>query len=192
MRALVYYVAATLDGFIARTDGSFEGFPWDDEFVTYLLATYPETFPPPFREGDAGRSENRRFDTVLMGRKTYEVGLREGLTSPYPTLDQHVFSRSMEASPDPAVTLVTTDAAGAVGHLKRRPGEDIWLCGGSRLATALLDAGLVDEVIVKLNPVIFGAGIPLFGRLRRPRPLRLVERRTFPSGHVLLGYSVQS
>ena len=104
MRHLVYYIATTLDGFIARPDGSFEELPWDDEFIADLRAAYPETFPSPFWSGEQSRPENRCFDAVLMGRKTYEVGLREGLTNPYPTLAQYVFSRSMKESPDPAVT----------------------------------------------------------------------------------------
>lgn len=190
MRDLIYYVATTLDGFIARPDGSFEDFPWDDEFIADLRAAYPETFPAPFWNGEHDRVENRRFDAVLMGRKTYEVGLREGLTNPYPTLDQYVFSRSMEESPDPAVALVSQGAVGAVKALKRESGRSIWICGGSELATDLFEAGLVDEVIVKLNPIVFGTGIPLFSRGLKVLPLELVKSRAYPSGHVLLNYAV--
>ena len=161
MRNLVYYIATSLDGFIARPDGSFEDFPWNDEFIADLQTAFPETFPAPFWNGEHGRVENQRFDTVLMGRKTYEVGLREGLTNPYPTLDQYVFSRSMKESPDPAVVLVSQDAVGVVQALKRESGRSIWICGGSELATDLFEARLIDEVIIKLNPIIFGTGIPL-------------------------------
>ncbi len=123
MRALVYYIATTLDGFIACEDGSFEDFLWDDDFIAELLATYPETFPAPMRSGEYSRADNRRFDAVLMGRKTYEVGLREGLTDPYPTLDQYLFSRSMTESPDPAVVLVSAGAVDAVKVLKQESGR---------------------------------------------------------------------
>ena len=190
MRDLVYYIATTLDGFIARDDGSFDDFPWDDEFGGDLLATYPETFPAPFRGEGHDRADNQHFDAVLMGRKTYEVGLQQDLTSPYPTLDQYVISRSMKQSPDPAVTLVSTDVVGMVKALKQESGRAIWLCGGGELATDLFEAGLVDELIVKLNPILFGTGIPLFSRRLKTPPLDLVESRAYESGHVLLKYRV--
>jgi dihydrofolate reductase len=187
MRDLVYYVASTLDGFIARSDGSFADFPWDNEFGAALLADFPETFPAHLRP-PASAAENRVFDTVLMGRATYEVGLKEGISNPYPTLRQHVFSRSMDRSPDENVTLVRTGAVEAVRELKREPGRDIWLCGGATLANALFSAGLVDRMIVKLNPVVFGSGIPLLGQGIEPIQLELTHSRSFSSGHLLLHY----
>lgn len=190
MRSVVYYIAATLDGFIAREDGSFADFPWDDAFVAHLMATYPETFPAPFRPEGVSRDDNRRFGAVLMGRKTYEVGLADGLTNPYPTLDQFVFSRTLSDSPDPAVTLVGQDATDFVRRLRKTEGAAIWICGGSTLAGSLFDAGLVDELIVKLNPVIFGSGIPLLTPSRRMARLILEGSERFDSGHVILRYSV--
>lgn len=191
MRDLVYYIATTLDGFIARPDGSFEDLPWNDQFIADLRAAYPETFPAPFWSGEHSRAENQRFDAVLMGRKTYEVGLREGLTNPYPTLDQYVFSRSMKESPDPAVVLVSQGAVGVVEALKQESGRSIWICGGSKLATDLFEARLVDEVIIKLNPIIFGTGIPLVSRKLEAHLLKLVKSRAYQSGHMLLNYSVR-
>lgn len=190
MRPVVYYVAATLDGFIAREDGSFAEFPWDDAYIAGLMGTYPETFPAPFRDKGASRDDNQRFDTVLMGRKTYEVGLAEGLASPSPTLEQYVFSRTLPASAVPAVTVVSDDASEFVRRLKEHEGDAIWLCGGSRLASALFDAGLVDEVIVKLNPIVFGTGIPLLAPTRRSATLILQDTRVYDSGHVVLSYAV--
>ena len=188
MRELIYYIATTLDGFIARSDGSFDDFPWDDEFIAQLMDLYPETFPAPMRP-DASRDENKAFDAVLMGRRTYEVGVRQNLTSPYPTLDQFVISSTMPASPDPAVTLVSRDVLSFVEKLKTVPGKNIWLCGGSELATGLFEAQLVDRVIVKLNPVLFGAGIPLLARNLPTVALALESSRVFDSGHALLEYS---
>lgn len=187
MRNLVYYIATTLDGFIARRDGSFDDFPWNDEFIGHLQETYPETFPAPMRP-QATRAENRAFDAVLMGRRTYEVGARQGLTSPYPTLDQYVVSTTLEQSLDPAVALVSKDVAAFVADLKAAPGKDIWLCGGSLLATTLFENQLVDRVILKLNPVLFGAGIPLLARDLATVALTLESSRVFASGHALLEY----
>lgn len=192
MRSVVYYVAATLDGFIARENGSFAEFPWNEAYIADLMAAYPETFPAPLREPGATRADNRRFGAVLMGRKTYEVGLAQGPGSPYPTLDQFLFSRTLSVSPDPAVTLVSDDAAAFVRQIKEAEGDDIWICGGCQLATGLFEAGLVDEVIVKLNPIVFGSGIPLFSGTQHAPVLRLRGTQAHDSGHVVLSYSVDS
>jgi dihydrofolate reductase len=86
-------VASTLDGCIAHPDGSFDGFPADEAYLAELLGAFPETFPVTLRPARARRADNRRFDAVLMGRRTYEVGLEAGIASPYPTLDQYVRKR---------------------------------------------------------------------------------------------------
>ncbi len=191
MREVVYYVAVTADGFIARSDGSFDGFPWSDRFGAELRARFPETFPAHLAKGGSAPVKNRRFDTVLMGRRTWEVGLEEGVTDPYPTLRSFVFSTTLEASPDSRVTLVPSGAEGVVRRLKAEPGLSIWLCGGSELAGSLFAAGLIDRLIVKHNPVLFGSGIPLLGRGVDPAPLRLESLDSFDGGHLLLEYAVE-
>lgn len=191
MRDLIYYVASTADGFIARADGSFDAFPFDAEYGDELLARFPETFPAHYRRQIGNTAENRVFDAVLMGRATYEVGLREGITSPYPTLDQYVVSTSMSESPDPAVTLISDNVLERVRKLQDQPGKAIWLCGGGALASSLLSAGLLSKLIIKLNPVVFGAGIPLFRGELKPISLSLIEHRSFRSGHLLLSYTVR-
>jgi dihydrofolate reductase len=187
MRKVVYYVATTLDGFIARSDGSFSEFPWDEEFVSHLFERFPETFPAHLRQDER---ENRRFDTVLMGRNTYEVGQREGITSPYPTLAQYLFSETLEASPDKSVALVKGDALHRVKELKETDGMAIWLCGGSVLAGNLYAAGLIDEIVLKVNPIVFGAGKPLFDRAVDANRLALGDVERFRSGHLILSYTV--
>lgn len=190
MRSVVYYVASTLDGFIAHEDGSFNGFPWDDEYGADLLERFPKTFPTHLQPADGPPVKNKRFDTVLMGRKTYEVGLREGITNPYPTLTQYVFSRTMTKRPDAHVTLIAEQAEETVRTLKQAPGKAIWLCGGADLAVTLFDASLVDTLIVKLNPVVFGAGISLLGAGIEPTGLTLIDSTAYSSGHMLLEYAV--
>lgn len=188
MRELIYYVASTLDGFIAHEDGSFDGFGWDDEFVADLFATFPETIPAHL-QGDKTSSQNKWFDAVLMGRKTYEVGLREGITSPYPTLDQYVFSQTLKKSPDKQVKLIREKAVDTVEALKQESGKAIWLCGGADLASTFLRANLIDKLIVKLNPVVFGSGIPLFSKGVEQAALTLTDSKVYNSGHVLLYYT---
>ncbi|MEM7051515.1 MAG: dihydrofolate reductase family protein [Acidobacteriota bacterium] len=169
MRHIEYHVATSIDGFIAHPDGSWDGFLQEGPHVADYLASF------------------ERYDTVLMGRHTYEAGLRQGVTNPYPQLVSLVFSRRLEASPDPAVELVKSDAAARVRELKERPGKAIYLCGGGRLASSLLAAGLLDELVLKLNPVVFGDGIPLFSE-RHHQALDLTHHQVYDNGVQLLHY----
>lgn len=162
MRQLKYHVA----GFIAREDGSYSDFPAEGDHIADFIEAI------------------KGYDAVLMGHGTYEVGRKVGITSPYPWLRQYVFSRTMAASPDAEVELVREDAGAFVQQLKRAAGRDIYLCGGGKLAASLLTAGLIDAVIVKLNPVLFAGGSRLVN-------LRLTDRKTYASGVVLLTYRVE-
>ena len=191
MRELIYFVASTLDGFIANENGSLDGFPSDDEYLAELFESFPETFPAHLRGSDVTRADNKLFDVVLMGRKTFEIALQEGITNPYPTLDQYVFSRTMTARPDPQVELVPADAIDVVKTLKKKAGQAIWLCGGADLATTLFAADLIDRLIVKLNPVVFGSGIPLFSGDIEKTALELTDCKIFASGHALLNYRMR-
>jgi len=188
MRKLVYYIAITADGFIAAEDGSFDAFLMEGPQVPDLLADFPETLPTHVREAIKLTAPNRRFDTVLMGRATYEVGSKHGVTNPYGHLEQYLFSTTLGKSPDPAVELVSSDPAAFVHELKRRQGRDIWLCGGGQLAAAL--AGEIDELVLKLNPVVIGTGIKLFGAAIPPTKLKLTEQRIYDNGYMRLHYAV--
>jgi dihydrofolate reductase len=181
MRELKYYVACSVDGFIARKDGSFEGFLQEGEHIADLFASFPETFPVHFRDALGIHPENKCFDVVLMGRKTYEVGLKFGITNPYPHLKQYVFSRSMKESPDPNVELVSEDAIAFVKSLKNETGKDIWLCGGADLAATL-----------KVNPFIMGSGIPLFSGAIAQTNLELTDSKIYGNGVLVLHYRVRT
>lgn len=188
MRRLTYFIASTLDGFIARKDGTFDFFQMTGEHLPYIVAEFPETIPGHLRAALGVHDGNRHFDTVLMGRHTYEVGLAIGVTSPYAHLRQYVISRSMTASPDPTINLVATDPIECVRTLKRERGLDIWLCGGARLAGALYDE--IDELILKINPVVLGNGIPLFDSARGPTMLELTDHKTFAGSVAIHRYNL--
>jgi dihydrofolate reductase len=181
MRKLTYLIATTVDGFIAREDGSFDFFPMTGEHLPYIVAEYPETISGHLRDAFGVHANNRHFATVLMGRKTYEVGLAMGVTSPYGHLRQYVVSRSMTRSPSQDVQLVSTDPVDLVRRLKQEGGLGIWLCGGAALAGALYDE--IDELIVKINPVVLGNGISLFDRTTgSPKKLELTDQKIFAGG----------
>ena len=173
MRELKYHVATTVDGFIGHEDGSVAGFVTEGNHATEFL-----------------ESLKNDYDVVLIGRKTYEFGLRFGVTDPYPWLEQYVFSRTMQESPDPNVELVSENLIGFVRSLKKETGKDIYLCGGADLAATLFAEGLIDEIILKVNPVLFGSGIPLFSGAVEQTPLEPIGARSYGSGVVLLRYRV--
>jgi len=174
MTRVVYHVATTIDGFISREDGTWDFFPQEGDHI----ADYLESF--------------KTYESVIMGRKTYDVGLAMGVTDPYPMLRTYVVSRTMTESPDPKVTLVNDDLAGLVRKLKQESERDVYLCGGSELATQLIADGLVDRIVLKLNPVALGTGLSLFSRLDHPYPLELVDTKRYESGVVLLTYDVKA
>lgn len=188
MRTLTYFVACTVDGFIARENGSFDFFPMTGEHLPFIAAEYPETIPGRLRDALDVHGPNAHFDTVLMGRRTYAVGSAIGITSPYPHLRQFVVSRTMTSSPSPDVELVTTDPAALVRELKREAGLGIWLCGGGRLASTLYRE--IDELILKINPVVLGKGIAVFEGAQGPTKLDLIDHRTFAGGVAIHRYRV--
>jgi dihydrofolate reductase len=192
MKKLVYYIACSIDGFIARQDGSFDDFLQTGEHLEDLIQSFPETIPGSFREQLGLYGDNQHFDTVLMGRKTYEVGTKVGITNPYPHLKQYLFSRSLQTSPEPNVDLISTNVIARVEQLKQMAGKDIWLCGGGTLAQELLVANLLDRLILKVNPILIGSGIPLFaGEVKLP-PLALIDNKIYGNGVAVLRYQVKN
>jgi dihydrofolate reductase len=185
VRSLVYFVACTVDGYIAKLDGGTDFFPIEGPHVADLLSEFPELVPGHLRSGLNLTVGNQRFDTILMGRATYEVGLREGITSPYPHLRQVVGSTTL-SSLDADVEIVGEQLCERVRELKRQPGKDIWMAGGGSLAAALADE--LDELILKVNPIMLGSGIPLFAGPIGPRPVVMTEHRIYPNGYALLRY----
>jgi dihydrofolate reductase len=188
MSRLIYFIACTVDRFIARKDGSFDFFLMEGEHIVDLLSTFPETIPIHLRGMLGIMADNQHFDSVLMGRRTYEVGVKEGITNPYPHMNQYLFSRTLQQSPDPAVELVSSDPVTFVRELKQRSGKDIWLCGGGDLATVLFPA--IDEMILKVHPFLLGSGIPLFSGTVPLTALELIDSKIYKNGFMLLQYRV--
>lgn len=172
MRKVVFGGANSLDNFIARSDHAVDWLLWDDEVAAISAENW------------------RRFDTVLMGRKTYEAALRFGMTA-YPNVKNYVFSRTMKESPNEAVEIVQTDVAEFVRQLKGRDGKDISLAGGGELVKSLFAADLIDEVGFNIHPVLLGSGIPLFYEMERQIDLELLGCRALKTGCVYVTYRVR-
>lgn len=188
MRTLTYFIAVSLDGFIAGPGGEFDMFTFDGDFAAWVIEEYPETLPVHARAAlGLADTAPRHFDTVLMGRRTLEPAFRAGLASGYPHLRQIVFSRTLPVD-QPEVEVVSTDPVATVQALKATEGEGLWLCGGAALAATVREQ--IDEVIIKRSPIVLGHGIPLFAGAYRPWPLQLQDVTTFDAGVVVEHYRV--
>lgn len=190
MRKLVYFVAVTLDGFIAGPDGGDPSgesyFPLHQDLIDYIVAEFPETLPGPARQAMGIDGPGTKFDTVLEGRSSYEVGVAAGITDAYPHLRHLVFSTTMGAGPDPNVELVTTDVLDTARRLKADDGLDIWLVGGGTLAHALLPE--IDRLILKQHPSVIASGIPMFNGAHGPQRFHPTASRELDSGVRILTF----
>lgn len=171
MRRIMYSVAMSLDGYIAGPNGEYDWIPEDDTIDWNAFMS--------------------RFDTVLMGRPTYEIALQQGSGGAMPNMRTYVFSRTLSRDQVASdITLVTDDAVKTVSQLKAESGKDIWLMGGGVLFRGLLDAGLVDSVEVGIVPILLGEGIPFLPPGPGKTHLTLANSKTYPSGITHLTFDV--
>jgi dihydrofolate reductase len=172
MRQVVYRVAASVDGYIAGPHGELDWIVHD----------------PAVDFGKVYES----FDTVLLGRRTYELTRKPG-APPWPEGWQiHVFSRTLAAQDHPGVTVVSADAGARVAELRASPGRKIWLFGGGGLFRSLLAARQVDLVELMVMPVLLGGGIPLVEAGAPLTQLTLEEVQKYASGMIGLKYRLAS
>jgi dihydrofolate reductase len=194
MRALTYFVAVSVDGFIAGPDRADPTGYWpvSEDYAEHVVAEYPETLTGAARAALGVTAAGTHFDTVISGRRTYEIGLAAGVTNAYPHLRHVVFSRTLGLSPDPAVELLHSDPVEAVRAFKLESGKDIWLVGGGDLAGALYAE--IDRIVLKLSPLTLGSGVGLFGSSGpfNVRGWRLVDHVVLASGAGFLTYAAES
>ena len=171
MRKVVYGGAMSLDGYIAGPNGEYDWIVMDPDIDFAALMA--------------------RYDTFLIGRKTYEVMRRMGDSGPpTPGIRNYVFSRTLKPEDCPGATL-SADAEAVVAELRQAPGKDIALFGGGDLFRSLLAAGLVDEVGVSVIPVLLGGGVPLLPSPADRARLRLLSHRVYEkTGTVMLEYAL--
>ncbi|RBQ21020.1 dihydrofolate reductase [Spongiactinospora rosea] len=181
MRKLVYYVGVSLDGYIAGPGGEIDFYPLSDKMAAWINARYPEVVPTHIR-AHVGLTDapNRAFDTLVMGRGTYQPALDVSITSPYAHLRQYVVSSTLTID-DPTVELVPGDPIGLVRRLKAEDtGMDVYLAGGGNLAAALLPE--IDEIVLKRYPVVAGAGVPMFAGGFQPTLFTPTHHESFDNG----------
>lgn len=177
-RKIIVYIATSAEGFIARPDGSVD---WLDR-----------PSPPDFY-GMA--SFYKSIDTILLGRKTYEVALgfqKAGIEGSQfdAKIKNYVFSRKPLRRPAPGVEPVSEPIAEFAKRLRATPGKDIWMMGGGGLIASFLDGGEIDEFIIHVIPTFIGEGIPLIAPRHRTVELELLSTKSWPDGVVRLHYAV--
>lgn len=171
-RKVILYSAVSLDGFIAREDGSID-------WLSFIESP---------NEDHGYKAFYQQISVTLMGRKTYEQVLGFPGQFPYSETTNYVFSRQKQPSND-LVHFIPDQAEEFVKRLKEQTGKDIWLIGGAELNTVLLNAGLIDEMILSIIPIVLGKGISLFGRQAIEQQFKHMNTKTFPTGCVQIQYT---
>lgn len=170
MRKVIFGGAKSLDNYIAGKNDSVDWLRHNDE-VNEIMKRYWDT-----------------IDTVIMGRRTWEVAMKGGSGSSK-GIKSYVCSRTLKKLPGKKLELAP-DAVSLVQRLKSEDGKDIIVMGGSLIGKSLFEAGLVDEFGVNIHPVLLGSGIPLFTEMERRIELELLECKQLKTGCVFLNYRV--
>ncbi len=175
MNKIIYYVAISIDGFIAGPNGDASGFTADGEGVQQYL------------------TDLKDFKTVIMGRRTYEFGYKFGLVPGQPAyahMQHHIFSKSLRFENQNERIHVHEPDIKIIEQLKKTSETDIYLCGGGQFAGWLLEKEMIDVLKIKLNPLILGNGIPLFGKSKKSFQLSLTESGTYDDGLTINTYKI--
>lgn len=175
MTKIIYYVASSIDGFIAGQKDDISDFAVGGKGVDKYLA------------------DLQAFKTVIMGRRTYEFGYQFGLKPgqpAYPQMEHFIFSNSLEIKNLAKSVHIEKIAIDRVKEIKRLAETDIYLCGGGVFAGWLLENGLIDQLKLKLNPIILGSGIRLFGASTTRAKGHLKETESFDDGLKILTYDL--
>lgn len=174
MRKVTFGGASSLDNFIARKDDSVDWLLWNKE------------------AGEIMKDYWKTIDTIVMGRRTYEVAARSGSKGGYSGVKTYVFSRTIKKASSKKLAFVSEDAASFVRRLKEEDGKDICVMGGGVLAKSLFEAGLIDEIGLNIHPVLLGSGIPLFYEMPRQIDLELVKCQELSNGCVVVTYRTRN
>ena len=177
MRKIIYYVATSIDGYICGINEDISGFVGAGSGVNKYL------------------QDLASFDTVVMGRKTYEFGYKFGLKPgelPYPHMTHYIFSNNFKLeNADEKIHILPIDIE-EVRKIKEQEGSDIYLCGGGKFAGWLWDHEQIDLIKLKLNPLVLGEGVRLFGDSRKTTRMDLIDSESYEDGLQILSFCPRS
>jgi dihydrofolate reductase len=170
-RRVRYSVAMSLDGFIAGPNGEADWIIMDPEIDFKKIYS--------------------QFDTMLIGRRTFEAMNAAGGGGAMPGMEVYVISRTLKQEDHAGLTIVD-DPEKLIAELRSKPGKDMWLFGGGLLFRSLAELRLVDTVEVAVIPVLLGEGVPLLPAPTKRVTLKLTGHKLFTkTGTMSLEYAVQ-
>jgi dihydrofolate reductase len=173
MRNICFSAATSLDGFIAGPKGEHDWIVMDPEIDFMAMMS--------------------RFDTVLMGRKTFEASRAMQGSGGMPGVTSIVISSTLKPADYPEVTIWNDDLVKKLTALRKSPGKDIWLFGGGALLRSLIELKQVQRIELAIVPVLLGTGIPLLPGLDKYCKLKLLQAKTYQkTGTQSLEYEVKT
>lgn len=176
MNKIVYYVAISLDGYISGPNNDISNFVGEGNGLDQYL------------------SDLKRFRTVIMGRKTYEFGYDFGLEPgqpAYPHMEHYIFSNSLQLENLHDSVQIEKPNIARINEIRENASTDIYLCGGGDFAGWLFDNGQIDVLKLKINPIILGGGIRLFGNSKTNANWKLSESSLFDNGLQIATYELE-
>ena len=175
MKKIIYYVATSIDGFIAGINDDVSLFYHEGEGVQDYF------------------NDIKTYKTVLMGRKTYEIGYNYGLEPGQPAyahMENFVFSDHMKLDTKSPLLHLEKMNIDKIKQIKKESPTDIYLCGGGKFAQWLLDHNCIDQIKLKINPIILGNGTKLFGELVNGKKLNLIDHKVYEDGMIISTYDL--
>ena len=169
-------MAISLDGYISGNDGDISGFTAQGDGVDQYLKDLQD------------------YDTVIMGRNTYEFGYAFGLNPgqlAYPHMKHYVFSSSLKFDDQHQDLHILNPSLEEIEKIQNQPGTDIYLCGGGQLAGWLLEQQKIDILKIKLNPILLGSGIRMFGNSEGFYQLELQDSQVYQQGLQIMTFKMQ-
>lgn len=176
MRKIIYYVATSIDGFISGPNDDISDFVGEGNGVDKYL------------------KDLAAFDTVIMGKNTYEFGYKFGLKPgqpAYPNMEHYIFSDTLTFENKNNFVHIKKLNLDEINKVKQQNGTDIYLCGGGQFAGWLLDNEYIDILKIKLNPLILGKGIRLFGDSTKNFKIELIDTETYENGLQIMTYKIK-
>lgn len=175
MRKIKLYIAMSLNGKIARADGSID---WLD------------AIPNPEKTDYGYGRFIESIDTTIMGNRTYQQIIDWGVDFPYQDKKNYVLTTNRTLKNTEFVEFISKNHVDFVKNLKQKSGKDIWLIGGGQANTLLFNENLIDEIIIFIMPVVIPEGVALFDFVPKESQLKLKKTIEYSNGVVELNYLV--